>query len=81
MKSSFVLKGNICQTKDPACLDLHECAYAVCVDGVSKGVFESLPEEYSQLPLLDYGDVLIFPGMEKCFACSLPSTTNPDSFF
>ena len=63
MKNSFVLKGNICQTKTSKELDLHEKAYAVCVDGVSKGVFEVLPEEYTDLPLWDYGDALIFPGM------------------
>lgn len=63
MCSSFVIKGNICQTTDPKKLDLHENAYAVCVDGVSKGVFATLPEEYSALPLYDYGDSLIVPGM------------------
>ena len=63
MKKSFVLKGNICQTACPSALDLHEGAYAVCMDGVSKGVFAALPEEYADLPLYDYGDALIFPGM------------------
>ena len=33
------------------------------MDGVSKGVFEKLPQEYASLPLYDYGDKLIFPGM------------------
>ena len=42
---------------------MHENAYAVCVEGVSCGVFEILPEEYGSLPLYDYGDALIFPGM------------------
>ena len=59
----FVIKGNICQTKTPQSLDLYENAYAVCVDGVSKGVFEKLPQEYASLPLYDYSDKLIFPGM------------------
>lgn len=63
MKKSFVLKGNICQTKTPKELDLHEKAFLVCVDGVSKGVFGVLPEEYANLPFYDYGDALIFPGM------------------
>ena len=63
MKKSFVLKGNICQTTCPSALDLYEGSYAVCVDGVSKGVFAVLPEEYENLPLYDYGDALIFPGM------------------
>ena len=63
MKKSFVLKGNICQTLTPNTLDLRERAFAVCVDGVSQGVFDVLPEEYADLPVVDYGDCLIFPGM------------------
>ena len=63
MKNSFVIKGNICQTTDPGGLDLHEGAYAVCVEGVSRGVFADLPEKYLDLPLYDFGDCLIFPGM------------------
>ena len=63
MKKSFVMKGNICQTKNPKELDLREKAFAVCVDGVSMGVFDILPDEYAELPLYDYGDSLVFPGM------------------
>ena len=63
MKNSFAIKGNICQTKTSDALDLHENAFAVCVDGVSKGVFKTLPEEYANLPIYDYEDALIFPGM------------------
>ena len=63
MHSRFVIKGNICQTRTPKELDLHENAYAVCIDGISMGVFDTLPEEYADLPLYDYEDALIFPGM------------------
>ena len=63
MNNSFVIKGHICQTKDPQELDLHEGAFAVCVDGVSRGIFHTLPAEYARLPLYDYGDSLVFPGM------------------
>ena len=63
MEKSFVIKGNFCQTPKPHVLDLYEGAFAVCVDGVSQGIFHTLPEEYAQLPLYDYGDALIFPGM------------------
>ena len=63
MENCFVIKGNFCQTKTPKELDLHENAYAVCVDGISQGVFAVLPEEYASFPLYDYGDGLIFPGM------------------
>ena len=40
MERSFVIKGNICQTKSRGALDLHERAFAVCVDGISRGVFD-----------------------------------------
>ena len=63
MKNSFIIKGNICQTTNPQELDLREQAFVVCVDGVSKGVFDDLPDEFQNLPLYDYGDQLIFPGM------------------
>ena len=63
MKNGFVIKGNVCQTKTPKELDIHEKSFVVCVDGTSKGVFETLPPEYANLPIYDYGDSLIFPGM------------------
>ena len=63
MHSSYVIKGNICQAITPKELDLHEKAYVVCENGVSKGVFDCLPDEYVGLPVYDYGDALIFPGM------------------
>ena len=63
MSNGFVIKGNICQTKNPRELDLHENAFAVCVDGVSRGIFNTLPKEYESLPIYDYGDALVFPGM------------------
>ena len=63
MKKSFVIKGNICYTQNMNELDLHSNSFVVCVDGISKGVFETLPLEYSNLPIYDYSDMLIFPGM------------------
>ena len=63
MKDSFIIKGNICQTTTPQKLDVHKNAFVVCVEGVSKGIFDVLPDAYAHLPLYDYGDALIFPGM------------------
>lgn len=61
--SSFVLKGTICYSLSPAELAARPDSYAVCVDGVSKGVFSSLPAQYAHLPLYDYGNALIVPGL------------------
>ena len=63
MSDGFVIKGNLCYTEAPSALTLREGAYAVCVGGVSQGVFDTLPKEYAHLPLYDYGDALVFPGM------------------
>ena len=63
MERNFVIRGNICHTPSPKALDLNERSYLVSVDGLSKGIFDTLPEEYSTLPIYDYGDALIFPGM------------------
>ena len=61
--TSFVLKGTICHSVTPTELAVYEHSYAVCVDGVSMGVFGEIPAEFSHLPVLDYGQSLIVPGM------------------
>ena len=63
MDKNFVLKGHICYSQDKSTLKVFEDSFLVCVDGKSKGVFKTLPEEYKNLPLKDYGDKLIIPGM------------------
>lgn len=61
--NSFVLKGNLCYSRSKDELTVCPSGYVVCVDGLSKGVFETLPAEYQDLPLIDHGDALIFPGL------------------
>lgn len=59
----FVLKGNICYSKSTTELITKQNAYVVCKDGKSCGVFDTLEQEYQDLPLIDYGDKLIIPGL------------------
>ena len=61
--NSFILRGTICYSTSPTELVVRENAYAVCVNGVSQGVFEEVPAEFANLSVLDYGDRLIVPGM------------------
>lgn len=61
--NSFVLKGDVCFSRSAAELVTVRGGYAVCVNGISKGVFEQLPKEYSELPVYDYGSRLIIPGL------------------
>ena len=63
MNKDFVIKGHICYSQDKSTLKVYENSYLVCVNGKSKGIFENLPSEYKDLPLKDYGDKLIIPGM------------------
>ena len=61
--NGFVLKGHICYSPDPSDIVVCPSGYVVCANGKSVGVFETLPLQYQQLPLLDYGDRLILPGL------------------
>lgn len=60
---SFALKGTICCSAGPRELAVYENSYAICVDGISGGVFGEIPEEFAHLPVLDYGESLIVPGL------------------
>ena len=61
--TSFVLKGNICYSNGPQSIVLKPDSYLVCEDGLCRGVFERLPEAYAALPLTDWGDQIIIPGL------------------
>lgn len=59
----YVLKGDICYSKDLKTLECVKDGYLVCINQKSMGVFESLPEEYKSLPIKDYRNHLIVPGL------------------
>ena len=61
--NSWILKGMICYSKSKEELSVMENGYLVCCQGICQGVFPSIPEEFKSLPLTDYQDALIFPGM------------------
>ena len=63
MTESFIIKGNIVFSKSPTELSVSDGSYLVCENGRSAGVFKNLPEEYSGLPLEDFGGRLIIPGL------------------
>lgn len=62
-KNSFVIKGDICSSISANEMITVKSGYAVCVDGVSKGVFKELPEDYKHLPVADYSGKLVIPGL------------------
>ena len=60
---AFAWKGTIGYSLSQREIHFIEDAYAVCDDGKSAGVFRKLPERYRNIPVTDYGDALILPGM------------------
>ncbi|MEG1240925.1 MAG: amidohydrolase family protein [Oscillospiraceae bacterium] len=62
-EQSFVLKGDFCWSRDKDTVETRKNGFLVCVGGVSAGVFPVLPKEYEALPLFDYSDKLITPGL------------------
>lgn len=63
MKKSFALKGDICFSKSLKEIECMEGGYVVCDEGICKGAFECLPDEYKGLPVIDCSGKLIMPGM------------------
>ena len=59
----FALKGNVLYT--PRKDELKTCpnAYVICREGICEGVYETLPEEFREIHVMDFGDSLIIPGM------------------
>lgn len=61
--NSFIIHGDICYSADQNTLITRENSYLVCENGLSAGVFDAIPEQYADLPLRDYGGMLVMPGM------------------
>jgi guanine deaminase len=66
----FILKGNICYTKQSKKIEVFPNAFLVCKNGVSKGVYSVLPDKYKNLEIIDYSDKLLnlkIPSIFKIF--------------
>ena len=63
LNRSFSIKGHICHTPGPNRLEIRENAFAVCEEGICKGIFDDLPEAYSGLELFDCTGKLVLPGL------------------
>ena len=62
-ESIFILKGNIVYSRSAEELELCEHGYLVCENGRVKGVYQTLPFVYGGIPITDYEDRLIIPGL------------------
>lgn len=54
-----ILRGNLISAPRLGRLDVVERGYMVLEDGVIRGVYGQMPEEYAALPVTDYGNRLI----------------------
>ena len=59
----FVLKGDIIHTPRMGTFEILEGGYIVVKDGVVKGLYENLPQEYLNCSIIDYSNNLIIPGL------------------
>lgn len=60
---SWILKGQICYSTGRRSRVCVQDGFLVCICGVCQGVFHTLPETYAGLPLFDYENQLIIPGL------------------
>ena len=58
----FILHGAVAYSENKSSLKTFDDAYVICVNGICEGVYEQIPEEFSNLPVEDYWDKLIIPG-------------------
>lgn len=63
MNTSFVLRGHLIYTPDAKRFTALENGYLVVENGSVAGCFSSLPERYAALPLKNYENRLIIPGL------------------
>ncbi len=61
--NAFALKGNICYSRGPNELATYPAGFVICENGVSKGAYPVLPTRFSGIPVHDFGDALILPGL------------------
>jgi len=59
----FALHGQIAYAPSADVLRAMENGYLICRGQDVLGAFDSLPEEYAGIPVTDYGDCLIIPGL------------------
>ncbi|OBR94027.1 guanine deaminase [Clostridium ragsdalei P11] len=62
MEGIYIVKGNIIFTKTFGKFEVFENGYIVVEGKCVKGVYKNLPEKFSKIRVIDYGDAIIIPG-------------------
>lgn len=59
----WIIKGNFLESESPDRFHIVENGFLPVTDGLCRGLFSVVPVQYQGLPVTDYGDRLILPGM------------------
>lgn len=63
MSRNLILKGNICHTPEKDRLEIRKDAYVVCEGGLCRGIFDTIPDKYLGMEIVDCAGKLIIPGL------------------
>lgn len=63
MKRSFIIKGDICYSRNLTELAVFREHYLICKDGLSAGICKEIPLQYSELEVFDHTGRLVVPGL------------------
>ncbi len=61
--NKIIFKGQICHSKDAQTLEIIENGYILCEEGISKGIQSEVPFDWKDVPIKDYGNKLLIPGL------------------
>lgn len=59
----FIIKGDFVYSENQTVLRTFKDGYLVCLDGISQGIYDVIPDRYKDLEICDYSGKLIIPGM------------------
>ena len=59
----FAVHGDILYSKNLTEVMQHKDSYAVCVNGISQGVFKKLPDKYKGIKIINFKNKLVIPGL------------------
>lgn len=62
-EKTFALKGNIIFTEQPQKLTTFDHSYLVCNQGKVAGIYKTLPSQWKNIEIKDFGDCIIIPGL------------------
>lgn len=63
MGNTFIMKGNFYFSSEERKLIIYEDSFCVVKNGVSRGIYQTIPPKYEKLPLVDCSGKVIIPGL------------------